>query len=102
MSDSVIGQIFYQNLGGFATGTAVSYIVCTLTGPFSQSVTIPAGQQNVTFGPGMIFGQYSYTLQAFDVNGNQLGPTATGIFWYNPYPNEFLPLPQSAAIEVTA
>jgi hypothetical protein len=101
--DTVIGQVFYQNLGSFPSGTYVDHIVLTLTGPFSTTITFAPHTEFITLGPGMIFGQYSYSMQAYgDPAGTvALGPPSNGKFWYNPTPNEVLPLPQSARIVVT-
>lgn len=101
--DTVIGQVFYQSLGSFPLGTVVDHIVLTLTGPTALTVTMSPHEEFVLLGPGMIFGQYSYAMQAYGSSDSSepLGPPCNGKFWYNPTPNEVLPLPQSARIVVT-
>lgn len=94
------GQILYQNLGSFTASQYVNSIVCTLSGPSSQTVTLAAGATTTTFGPGMVFGQYSYSLQAYDQNGSALGPPGNGFFWFNPTPSEPLFLPSGVAAKV--
>ena len=95
-------RALYQNLGGLAAGEAVGSIQATLSGPLAQVVTMSPGQTTVVFGPGAIFGQYSYSLQAYDLSSVAIGPPANGYFWYNPLANSPLLLQQSAAIKVTA
>jgi hypothetical protein len=92
----VRGRVLYNNGGSFTSTQVPSTLVCTITGTVSLSVTVGASSQTFGIGPGMVFGQYNYSLQLYDQNGGAMGPPANGSFWYNPTPNSSLPVPQSA------
>jgi hypothetical protein len=71
-----------QNLTG--TGQVLDHTVVTLTGPVNTSLNLAAGQQTLTFGPApsMLNGDYSYSLQAIDINAANIGPPMTGRLYY--------------------
>lgn len=68
-----------QSLG--STGQVLASTTVTLTGPVNTALTLPAGQQTLTF-TGMTNGDYSYSLQSTDINALPIGPPMTGRLYY--------------------
>ena len=94
MNQSFTLRLSFLNQGSYPYGTTVDHIVVSLTGPTTVAPqTLGANVQYVTFGPNMAPGTYTYSIQAYDINGALLGTAATGSVSYNPFPLGVLSIP---------
>lgn len=103
MNNSFTIQIKYAPVAGFTYGASIASNTVTVTGPSNPPAqTVGADVQYVTFGPGMLAGTYSYSIQAKDATGANLGSPAVGSLVYTPVPNIVLSLPEIAKPQGTA